>query len=199
MTGFIDPSIRAARKKDQQRNRPSKGTAMGSSPATETLLPCPFCAGPAVNVGGEYITCGAAWKHDCAGHQLRCLPCDWNTRPVEAATTPSPVDVDAVALAIEETMFAPHELPVDADLHSKYRGTAIAAIKAMNRIPHDAQAAPDRVAVARALCRQYELDDGFSEEQADRAATSDMHRNFLKAADAAIAACSISSTDRGGK
>lgn len=42
--------------------------------------------------------------------------------------------------------------------------------------------------VARALCRQYEIDDGFSPEQADRAAASDMHRNFLRAARAAIEA-----------
>jgi len=42
--------------------------------------------------------------------------------------------------------------------------------------------------VARALCRQYELDDGFSTEQADRAAASEMHRNFIGAARAAIEA-----------
>lgn len=42
--------------------------------------------------------------------------------------------------------------------------------------------------VARALCRQYELDDGFSVEQADRAAASDMYRNFVKSARAALAA-----------
>jgi len=42
--------------------------------------------------------------------------------------------------------------------------------------------------VARALCRQYELDDGFSPEQADRAAAGDMHRNFIKAARATIEA-----------
>jgi hypothetical protein len=55
-----------------RKAKASEGEAM--------LAPCPFCGGPAVNVGMEYITCGAAWKHDCAGHQLRCLPCDWNTR-----------------------------------------------------------------------------------------------------------------------
>jgi len=42
--------------------------------------------------------------------------------------------------------------------------------------------------VSRALCRQYEIDDGFSPEQADRAAAGEMYRNFLKAARAAIAA-----------
>lgn len=40
---------------------------------------------------------------------------------------------EAVALAIEATMFAPHELPLDAELHAKYRGTAEAAIKAMDQ------------------------------------------------------------------
>jgi hypothetical protein len=39
--------------------------------------------------------------------------------------------VERVALAIEATMFAPHELPLDADLHGKYRDTARAAIAAM--------------------------------------------------------------------
>ncbi len=42
--------------------------------------------------------------------------------------------------------------------------------------------------VARALCRQYELDDGFSPEQAERAANSEMYRNFRAAARAAIEA-----------
>lgn len=68
------------------------GTAdQPSSAGGETLLPCPFCGGPAVNVGCEYITCGAAWNHDCAGHQLRCLPCDWNRRASpQPATVTSP-------------------------------------------------------------------------------------------------------------
>jgi hypothetical protein len=38
--------------------------------------------------------------------------------------------VDAVADAIEATMFAPHELPLCADLHAKYCLTARAAIAA---------------------------------------------------------------------
>jgi hypothetical protein len=38
--------------------------------------------------------------------------------------------VDAVADAIEATMFAPHELPLSADLHAKYCLTARAAIAA---------------------------------------------------------------------
>lgn len=42
--------------------------------------------------------------------------------------------------------------------------------------------------VARALCRQYEIEDGFSPEQADRAAESGMWRNFRDAACAAIGA-----------
>jgi hypothetical protein len=39
--------------------------------------------------------------------------------------------IERVALAIERTMFADHELPCDPDLHKKYRGTARAAIEAM--------------------------------------------------------------------
>lgn len=41
-------------------------------------------------------------------------------------------DVERVARAIEETMFNPHELPLDDELHSKFLITADAAIAAMN-------------------------------------------------------------------
>lgn len=41
--------------------------------------------------------------------------------------------IEHVALAIEATMFAPHELPLDAELHAKYRYTADHAIKAMDQ------------------------------------------------------------------
>jgi Mor family transcriptional regulator len=36
--------------------------------------------------------------------------------------------VDRVAIAIEETMFAEHEFPLDPELHQKYRMTAREAI-----------------------------------------------------------------------
>ncbi len=39
--------------------------------------------------------------------------------------------VERVAVAIEKTMFAPHEFPLGAELHQLYRGTARAAIQAM--------------------------------------------------------------------
>lgn len=39
--------------------------------------------------------------------------------------------IERVAIAIERTMFAPHEFPLPAELHAKYRATAQAAIKAM--------------------------------------------------------------------
>ena len=38
--------------------------------------------------------------------------------------------IERVALAIEATMFAPHELPVPAEIHAKYLETAKAAIAA---------------------------------------------------------------------
>jgi hypothetical protein len=41
--------------------------------------------------------------------------------------------VEQVAVAIERTMFAPHEFPLDQELHRKYRVTAKAAIDAMRR------------------------------------------------------------------
>jgi hypothetical protein len=50
------------------------------------LLPCPFCGGPAVNVGGDYIKCGAPYNMDgcCPGLDCRATPEDWNTRQNEA-------------------------------------------------------------------------------------------------------------------
>jgi hypothetical protein len=41
--------------------------------------------------------------------------------------------IEAVALAIEATMFADHEFPLGAELHAKYRETAAAAISAMDQ------------------------------------------------------------------
>lgn len=41
--------------------------------------------------------------------------------------------IERVALAIEAKMFAPHELPLDDELHAKYRETAAAAINAMDQ------------------------------------------------------------------
>jgi hypothetical protein len=40
------------------------------------------------------------------------------------------VQVEAAALAIVHEMFAPHELPLDAELMAKYRATARAALQA---------------------------------------------------------------------
>jgi hypothetical protein len=40
-------------------------------PAMKDGGQCPYCNGPTVNVGFEYITCGAAWNRDCFGHQVR--------------------------------------------------------------------------------------------------------------------------------
>ena len=50
------------------------------------LLPCPFCNGPAVDVGAEYITCGAGWNSDCAGHQVKASREGWNTRQAAQST-----------------------------------------------------------------------------------------------------------------
>jgi hypothetical protein len=40
-------------------------------------------------------------------------------------------EVEAVARAIEEHMFAPHEMPLDAELHTKYLDNARGAIAAL--------------------------------------------------------------------
>lgn len=41
--------------------------------------------------------------------------------------------VERVAIAIEETMFAAHEMPLDPELHRKYRDTARKAIAAVRQ------------------------------------------------------------------
>lgn len=52
--------------------------------------------------------------------------------PSEPKTTALPLDhediVERVAVAIEETLFAPYEFPLDRELHAKYRMTAREAI-----------------------------------------------------------------------
>lgn len=48
--------------------------------------------------------------------------------------TPDPAELERVALAIEATMFAPHELPLPAELHAKYLETARAAIAAQQDV-----------------------------------------------------------------
>jgi hypothetical protein len=38
---------------------------------TNKIEKCPYCGGPGVNVAAEFVTCGAAWEPDCAGHDVR--------------------------------------------------------------------------------------------------------------------------------
>ena len=47
---------------------------------SEKLKGCPFCNGPAVNVAGEYVTCGSPTFLDCAGRSVKAEPAAWNTR-----------------------------------------------------------------------------------------------------------------------
>lgn len=54
------------------------------------LLPCPFCGGPAVNVGNDYATCGAVRSGDCPGRLVCVCITSWNTRAL--ATLNQPVE-----------------------------------------------------------------------------------------------------------
>ena len=36
-----------------------------------TIPNCPYCGGPGMNVGFDFITCGAAWNEDCEGHAIK--------------------------------------------------------------------------------------------------------------------------------
>jgi hypothetical protein len=129
----------------------------------EKLGPCPFCGGN----GRLYQRQNAAalWR-------VACENCDagpssdigkdaaiktWNTRPAprpaDAGVREEEDDVERVALAIEATMFAPHELPLDAELHAKYRVTALAAISAMSASP---TASVERAKVVEECIRMVE-------------------------------------------
>jgi len=78
-------------------------------------LPCE-AGGPPIGVYPQDCkVCGYDTWHE-NGECLRCRDLAEN---------------ETVALAIEATMFAPHELPLPDDLHKKYLVTARAAIDAM--------------------------------------------------------------------
>lgn len=98
MTGFIDPSIRAARAKEQRNRHSKRDTAMSHrSPAPATLLPCPFCG-----VTNAELEFGPEHRHWPA---VRCNECGtlgpsikldhgeatdmWNTRVPDGAATPT--------------------------------------------------------------------------------------------------------------
>jgi hypothetical protein len=65
--------------------------------------------------------------------------------------------VERHALAIEETMFAEHELPLDADLHAKYVATAEHALTVSGLI--EGVEALDLFANSAARLLDSELDD----------------------------------------
>ena len=60
---------------------------------SEKLKGCPFCNGPAVNVAGEYVTCGSPTFLDCAGRSVKAEPAAWNTR--------APADLRSALEALE--------------------------------------------------------------------------------------------------
>lgn len=67
---------------------------------SEILLPCPFCGGPAGEVGLEFVTCLSAevgTEQTCPGKQIRVDVEDaesWNTRSGGAPCTLEPVSAD---------------------------------------------------------------------------------------------------------
>jgi len=67
------------------------------------LLPCPYCDGPAVNVAGEYITCGSPVFISCAGRSVRADLEDWNTRTTPPARSYADGVEDAAKVAEEQT------------------------------------------------------------------------------------------------
>ena len=48
--------------------------------------------------------------------------------------TPTEAEIEAAAKAMMECMFAPHELPLDAELQQLYRITAAAALAAAEKV-----------------------------------------------------------------
>jgi hypothetical protein len=81
------------------------------------------------------------------GEFVECSSADIWVRPL---ATIHEGEIERVALAIERSMFAPHELPLTAELHLKYRATAIAAISVMP-MPNVAQSSADPAVLRDAL------------------------------------------------
>jgi len=98
---------------------------------SEELKECPFCGGPAVNVAGEYITCGAPFFVSCAGREVRADIEDWNTRATRQARTYAD-DREAIgALAIHLAATA----NADQEEHGEWtwRDIASAAIRLLSQ------------------------------------------------------------------
>lgn len=68
-------------------------------------------------------------RKDC--RQLAVSQVEVQSEDPRPLATISEDEIERTAQAIEASMFAPHELPLSAELHLKYRATAIAAISAM--------------------------------------------------------------------
>lgn len=74
----------------------------------EKLKGCPFCNGPAVNVAGEYVTCGSPTFLDCAGRSVKAEPAAWNTR------APAEMDEPTVERLIEVVLCEAREKGADS-------------------------------------------------------------------------------------
>lgn len=57
----------------------------GEMPEMKEGGQCPYCGGPTVNVGFEFITCGAGWNDDCFGHLVRVPVKQWSADEIMAS------------------------------------------------------------------------------------------------------------------
>jgi hypothetical protein len=87
----------------------------------------------------------------------------------------TPEMVERVARAIEATMFAPHELPIEGELHERYRETARAAIEAM-REPTEAMVKAGRIRTT------LQMDNHAISGQIDRYASKGCWQKMIDAA-----------------
>jgi Lar family restriction alleviation protein len=151
----------------------------------DKLMPCPFC-------GGEAKLHTYRTSEDSEGAHVECASCGarteatddaygdaatarmiWNTR---AARTEPAGAVEAAAAAMERHMFAPHELPLSAELHAKYLDNArgvIAAISALSAtpVPEGWRTIADEIAAERK--RQIEQ-EGWTAEHDDEHVRGEM-------------------------
>jgi hypothetical protein len=69
----------------RERNMTAENDPSNFVPAMEEDGQCLYCGGPTVNVGFDFITCGAAWNHDCFGHQVRTPVRSFSSERIMAA------------------------------------------------------------------------------------------------------------------
>lgn len=141
---------------------------------SEKLKGCPFCNGPAVNVAGEYVTCGSPTFLDCAGRSVKAEPAAWNTR------APAEMDEPTVERLIEVVLCEAREKgadsPVDYGDAEQIVRAVLAALPAppgTTRAPADLRSALEAETIERCAKVAEETWGDGPNQSYDNGATAD--------------------------